>query len=270
MKAILTKNLQVKSLTTYLVIEKEKERKDIQEFLNGKEFEDEVVNERVKEYLIKISVLDENNIPTQKGERIKKTGKMFVREEGVYKIWYVDNDTFLREKLLYIQRIAPKNNENLTPLNMSFQQKGHHCLPTEHNEFYTFNLIENQEKDKLCEIDKNQYSIHLTWKWDNLDTSYLIFDGSFNNFDSQKNKNPKNEIKIKRSEIPFQDDLKKRIQEILPEWSSEYNRLKIRFDELLAEEKKDFEKTFSQQQYWNDFDVKIQNLPLMPYDKKKQ
>ena len=50
MKATLTKKIKVKTATAYLVFEKEQDRPDIVKFLNGEKFEDETMNNIVKEY----------------------------------------------------------------------------------------------------------------------------------------------------------------------------------------------------------------------------
>jgi len=196
MIATLTKNLKVKSVTTYLVIEKEQERKDIQQFLNGNEFYDEVINESIKEYLRKIGVLDQNNIPTQKGNEIKKTGKMFAREEGKYKIWYVEEENFIGNKILFIRRIAPKNDinsTNLKPLKTKLDKENHFCLPTQQNDFFRFNLI-NGDSEKPYEPDNNQYVITLIWEWDNLEKSFLIFKG---NLSISSDSNEKTKVKTR-------------------------------------------------------------------------
>ena len=269
MKARLTKNLKVKSVTTYLVIEKEQERKDIQQFLNGNEFYDEVINESIKEYLRKIGVLDENNIPTQKGNEIKKTGKMFAKEEGKYKIWYVEEENFIGNKILFIRRIAPKNDinsTNLKPLKTKLDKENHFCLPTQQNDFFRFNLI-NGDSEKPYEPDNNQYMITLTWEWDNLEKSSLIFKGNLSISPNEKNKS---DIVIKTMNLSFEDNfrgnLRDFIKKIFIDWDTKTERLKIRFQELDNHEKETFEKNISIR--WNGFDIQFKKVPLMPYDKE--
>jgi hypothetical protein len=269
MIATLTKNLKVKSVTTYLVIEKEQERKDIQQFLNGNEFYDEVINESIKEYLRKIGVLDENNIPTQKGNEIKKTGKMFAREEGKYKIWYVEEENFIGNKILFIRRIAPKNDinsTNLKPLKTKLDKENHFCLPTQQNDFFRFNLIDSNS-EKPYEPDNNQYGITLTWVWDNLEKSFLIFEGNLSISPNEKNKS---DIVIKTMNLSFEDNfrgnLRDFIKEIFIDWDTKTERLKIRFQELDNHEKETFEKNI--QDGWNGFDIQFKKVPLMPYDKE--
>jgi hypothetical protein len=270
MKARLTKNLKVKSVTTYLVIEKEQERKDIQQFLNGNKFHNEIINERVREYLRKLRVLDENNIPTQKGNEIKKTGKMFAKEEGKYKIWYIERDNFIGNKILFIKRAAPRNDiKNLETLKTKLDKETHFCLPTQQNDFFRFNLIDSNS-EKPYEPDNNQYGITLTWVWDNLEKSFLIFEGNLSISPNEKNKS---DIVIKTMNLSFEDNfrgnLRDFIKEIFTDWDTKTERLKIRFQELDNHEKETFEKNISIQNGWNGFDIKFEKIPLIPYDEQE-
>jgi hypothetical protein len=163
MKATLTKNIKIKSATAYLVFEKEQERKDIQKFLNGKKFEDETINNRVKEYLRNLRIIDENHISIQKGDRIKRTGKMFVREEGKYKIWFAENDNFLGTKILYFERISPQSNIRVDILNVNFQEENY-FLPINDNEFSDLKLIINNQI--AGQLNNTNEMINLSWIWE--------------------------------------------------------------------------------------------------------
>lgn len=253
MKAHFNKIIQVKTAIAYLVFEKEQERKDIQNFLNGKEFDDEIINERVKEYLRNLRILDENNIPTQKGERIKRTGKMFVREEGKYKIWFCEKDSFLKIKILYFQRIAPQQNSRVDILDINFVEDNY-LLPTNANEFTELKLIINNKA--AGQLNSGNETINFSWKWENLEKSFFIFDG-------QLGKN-ENAIKLEPSSIPCNEDLKSRIEEILPDWDKNYERLKIRYNEISNQSKISFEDNLEKK--WMDFQVQFQEVPLMPYN----
>jgi len=254
MKATLTKNIRVESATAYLVFEKEQERKDIQKFLNGEEFEDDTINNRVKEYLRNLRIIDENHISTQKGDRIKRTGKMFVREEGKYKIWFVENDNFLGTKILYFERVAPRDNERVVSLKINFQEENY-FLPIIVNEFSDLKLITKDKDGKEKEISGQVYSdtvmINLSWIWEGLEKSHYVFIGKIK--DSQ----------IKPHSINSDKNLNEYIFKIFPDWDKKQNRLKIQFNNISEESKITFgEKSYSSK--WKDFDVKIENLPLMP------
>jgi hypothetical protein len=250
MKATFTKKIQIKSATAYLVFEKEQERRDIQDFLNGKEFEDEIINNRVKEYLRNLRIIDENDISTQKGSRIRQTGKMLVREEGKYKIWFTENDNFLETKILHFERIAPQNDSKVGILNIDFQEENY-FLPINDNEFSDLKLIIN---DQIAgQINNTNDTISLSWIWGSLEKSHYKFDGQIN------------QNKIKQHSINPAIDLNEFIIEIFQAWDNKQNRLKIQFQDLSDQSKITFEeKNYSSK--WKDFDIKIENLPIMPYN----
>jgi len=276
MKARLTKKLEVKSVITYLVIETEQERKDIQEFLNDKKFKDDVINQRVYEYLRSIRVLDENNLPTQKGDKIKKTGKMPVKQEGKYRVWFIE-DNFLGKKILHFKRIEPKKDmNNLSELKISFDKENHYYLPLDETnnekqpeEFFIFNVL-NGNENKPYEEYNNSIDITLTWMWEEFEKSYLIFTGNLVPYQvKQKNGNHFNQKLKPAVEIPYKYDLEKCIQEILTDWDYKFKKYKIRFEELKDDnEKKHFEKNITIQNGWKNFDIQFEKVPLMPYDKE--
>jgi len=272
MKARLTKNLKVKSVTTYLVIEIEQERKDIQAFLNDKKFKDDDINQRVYEYLRSIRVLDENNLPTQKGEKIKKTGKIPVKQEGKYRVWFIE-DNFLGKKILHFKRIEPKKENNLSKLEISFDKENHYYLPLDETnnekqpeEFFIFNVL-NGNENKPYEEYNNSIDITLTWMWEEFEKSYLIFTGNLVSYQAEQKNGNQFYQKLKPVEIPYKYDLEKCIQEILTDWDYKFKKYKIRFEELKDDnEKKHFEKNITIQNGWKNFDIQFEKVPLMPYD----
>jgi hypothetical protein len=252
MKATLTKKIQVKSATAYLVFEKEQERKDIQKFLNGEEFEDETINNRVKEYLRNLRIIDENHISTQKGDRIKRTGKMFVREEGKYKIWFAENDNFIGTKILYFERILPQADSRVDILNVNFQEENY-FLPVNDNEFSDLKLIINNQI--AGQINNTNDATNLSWIWEGLEKSHYFFIG-------QINKN-----NIKPHSINSDKDLNEFIFKIFQDWDKKQNRLKIQFRNL----QKDSERINFLTNYNNNnqigFDtIEFLEIPIMPYN----
>ena len=126
MRATLTKSINVKTATAYLVFEKEQERSDIQEFLKGNEFENEMINCRVKEYLNKLHLLNNDGSLSKRGELMIQTGKISMQEEGKYKIWFTESDNFLGSRILFFKRIEPKKDtKEINELNIDFEKESY-------------------------------------------------------------------------------------------------------------------------------------------------
>jgi len=143
MKATLTKNIKIKTAIAYLVFEKEQARPDIVKFLNGEEFANETINNRVKEYLQKLHILDRNGSLTQKGNKVIETGKIFMQEEGKYKIWFIEDDDFLGTKILYFERVSPRKGSVVNELKVKFEEENY-FLPVNNDEFSLLKLVERK------------------------------------------------------------------------------------------------------------------------------
>lgn len=256
MKVTLTKNILLHSAQAYLRFQKEVERKDIQEYLNGKKRFEQLIENRIKDYLKNIGVFDEKYQLTRLGNTVKETAKMFVYEEGKYQIFYTQDDSFFDNRILYFRRLQPNAIDKIHQY-IFIEREGHFFLPTYENKYINFNL----DTDKICaNIDENKYQIHFSWIWENLEKSYYVFNGEIGNKDRK--------TKIKAEPIPSDKNLQEMITKILPEWDVTHNRYKIRFNDIQDDDsKKIFEhKTFDHK--WFDFEVKFQNLPIMPYDEQ--
>jgi hypothetical protein len=255
MKVTLTKNIKLNSAQVYLRFQKEELRKDVQEYLNGKHFEPFIEN-RIKDYLKNIGVFDEQYQLTKLGSAVKDSGKMFVSEEGKYQIWFTQNDSLFKNKILYFRRLLPNSKDEIRN-QISLDRKGHFLLPTGETEYTKLNLI----SDKIHgNINHSNDQLHFSWVWDNLEKSNYIFSGQLGKSERQTS--------IKNEEIPSDKEIQKTISEMLPEWAIEQKRYRIRFNKLNEESRKIFEaKNFDFK--WNDFEVQIHNLPLMPYDNEE-
>jgi len=256
MKITLSKNIKLNSAQAYLRFQKEEMRKDIQEYLNGEKRFESLIENRIKDYLKNIDVFDEQYHLTKLGDKVKDKGKIFVSEEGKYQIWFTQNDSFFKTIIFYFRRLQPNGkDENLNQV--SLDRKGHFLLPTDENIYSKLNLVSD---DVFGNTNNSNEQIHFSWVWDNLEKSHYIFSGQLGKSERQTN--------IKGEVIPSDKEIKKTISEILPEWNNEQNRYSIRFENLSEESRKTFEeKNFVSQ--WNGFEVKIKNLPLMPYDKEE-
>ena len=251
MKATLTKNIKVKTATVYLVFEKEQDRPDIVRFLNGEKFKDETINNRVKEYLSKIHILNRDGSLTQKGNNVIETGKLPVQEEGKYKIWFTKNDNFVDTKILYFKRVSPQKGEHVNEINIDFKEENY-FLPVNGNKFSNLKLV---NKNNISgQINGNSGNIELVWKWNNLDNSNFYFVGKIDN------------NTIKGHKIESDKNLGNYIANVFRSWDDANKRLKVRIKDLEEKEIIDFEKTETGK--YNDFKHNFEQIPIMPYDKQ--
>lgn len=256
MKVTLTKDIELRSAQVYLRFQKKEDRKDIQEYLSGKKQFDSLIEIRIKDYLKNIGIFDENHQLTKYGNNVKESGKMLVSEEGKYQIWFTQNDSFFGSKIFYFKRLQSNAKDEIRN-EISLDKEGHFLVPTDENKYTNLNLI----SEKIFGNTNNNIDrLHFSWIWKNLESSYYTFSGQLGK--SEKPTNIKCEI------IPSDKEIQKIITEILPDWNNEYKRYRIRFDFVSEDSRKFFEdKKYTSK--WNNFEVQIQNLPLMPYDKEE-
>lgn len=253
MKVTLTKNIQLRSVQVYIRFQKEEERKDIQDYLNGKKHFESFIENRIKDYLKNIGVYDEQYQITSYGNTVKESGKMLVAEEGKYQIWHTEKDSFFGNKIFYFKRLQPNAKDEISN-QIKLDRKGHFLLPTDENKYTKLNLVSDEI---LGNSNNSNDQIHFSWVWENLEKSHYIFSGQLGKSERQTN--------IGSEAITSDKDIKKIISETLLDWNNEQNRYSIRFDGLREQMLTTFEdKNYTSK--WNGFEVQIQNLPLMPYD----
>ncbi len=252
MKATLTKNIKIKTAIAYLVFEKEQERLDIVKFLNGEEFADETINNRVKEYLSKLHILNRDGSLTQKGNKVIETGKIFVQEEGKYKIWFTENDNFINTKILYFKRKSPRDRERINEINIDFE-KENYFLPINNNEFSILKLVNT---DNISgQINHHSEDIELIWKWKDLEKSNFHFAGKIDN------------NSIKEHKIESDEKLEEFILKIFPDWDYINQRLKVEFRNLITEnEKRNFKTNYSNTNQTGFDNVEFTDISIIPYD----
>ncbi len=254
MKVTLDKQIQLQSAIVYLRFEKDIKRKDIQEYLNGKRFDNPLIENRIKEYLKNIKVYDEKYQLTTLGNTVKESGMLPTVEEGKYQIWFTNRDSYFGNKIFYFKRVQPSRESNDERLNLILDSDGHFYLPTESNPFSNLKLL--PITDYFGQKKDHQDVIDLHWTWDNLEKSYFVFDGQLGKGENQ--------IKFKATPIPCQEDLKSKMEELLPDWDKKNERLRIPFNKISDQSKNSFEG--NHQTKWKDFQVQFQNVPLMPYN----
>lgn len=252
MKVTLDKQIQLQSAIVYLRFEKEIKRKDIQEYLNGKQFENSLIKNRIREYLKNIKVYDEKFQLTALGNAVKESGMLPTVEQGKYQIWFTNRDSYFGNKIFYFKRVQPLRESNDDKLTLRLDSDGHFYLPTENNPFSNLKLL--PITDYFGQNKNHTDVISLRWNWDNLEKSNFTFDGQLGKGEGS--------IKLKATPITCNDDLKFLIEKLLPDWDKKNERLKVSFDEVSDQSKFSFES--NQQTKWRDFQVQFQKTPLMP------
>lgn len=254
MKVTLDKQIQLQSAIVYLRFEKDIKRKDIQEYLNGKRFDNSLIENRIKEYLKNIKVYDEKYQLTTLGNAVKESGMLPTVEEGKYQIWFTNRDSFFGTKIFYFKRVQPTRESSYEKLNLRFDSEGHFYLPTENNPFSYLKLL--PVADYFGQSKNHQEVIAMRWTWDNLEKSNFVFDGQLGKGENQ--------IKFKATPISCKEDLKSKIEDLLPDWDKKNERLRVPFNEISDQSKISFE--YNLEKKWKDFQVQFQKVPLMPYN----
>ncbi|HQB09156.1 MAG TPA: hypothetical protein PLW37_04745 [bacterium] len=261
MKATLKKHLNVSCYDTFLTIEKSEERGDIKNFLNDfdngkKTFKDVTIQKRVEDYLKKEGLINETGL-TEQGREVLNTGKMLFREKGKYRIWLVEKDNFLKNRILHFERqkIVEKNNsesEHITPKIIDIFSMDHELLPIDSRETEKIKVIKNDD-NKIDASQKQNEKILLIWEWDEMEKSDYYFEGAVNN------------RKIEQNLFKSDENLEKWFSSIYPEWNKKEKRLKTELPQKV-EEIKNFQKDTAEYNK-KDFDsLEFKSVPLMPKD----
>ena len=270
MNVVLTKEITLKCAVLYLKLKRKSEGKDIQKYLQKKhrstpieelllpDNSNSIVERRVKDYLKEIRIYDkqdEQYILTSYGEKVKDTGMVDVLEEGKYKIYFTQNDSYFKNKIFSFQRQLPQrpqNNSHSDLKSFSFDKGKHFCLLS--NNSFQFEPV-NPDQNYTGIETSDTASLKFSWKWKDFKSSDFIFKGKIENSD------------INITELVTDDiELTEKIKEILPpdSWDSDNNRYKKHFDSVDHNDRISFECTYTGK--WKDFDVHIDKLPVEPCD----
>lgn len=262
MKVTLSKKVILRTAVTYMKIKKDVERSDIQEYLNGRRFENSLINRRINEYLKEINIFDEYVQLTNLGEKVKNTALLPTYEEGKYRIWYTEDDNYFGRKILYFRREQPKEYQPTKdhPINEKplLFEENNFLIPVKEknseNNFTEFCLL---NKELYLVPDNNSSIIDVELILEDEKKALCYFSGLIG-----KDNN------IKSQPVEREEKLKGIIDEILPDWNEENERLKIRFIDVDDEKSR---KSFEKQQYscrWKDFSGHIDSIKLMPFDEE--
>ena len=251
MKITLNKTVTLNVATVYMKIKKDVNRTDIQEYLNGKRFE-EPINRRINEYLKEIKIYDSTYQLTSLGRAVEKTGLLPTYEEGKYKIWYT-NDYYFSNIIMYLRRERANENSIVESLGR-FQQSGHFIMQTNEEKYAKFELKETQLNGKQF---SNTEDVTATLILETDKPTYCFFSGSLGK---------DGKIKLDHSIAVKRDDvLENVVREILPEWDTDSKRLKVDFNKLAEVSRNSFS-IENHPCLYRGFNGKIDSVKLMPKD----
>jgi len=276
MKITLTKSIAIQSAIAFLSFEKVTQREDIQNFLNGIKndqtaFDNSLVDERVRAYLSEIDLLTEGDELTARGEAAAKDGSVWQKECGKYQFWYCQNDSFLENQILCIERRAASfGPKNIGKLSIHFEQYQENVLISARGN--------SDSKDEYCDIyldDDIAKCIHgeqqliennltLIWEWTGLETSVYSYKGQLS-----IGQNRQDLIHLNSKPINREAKLEDVIGSILPDWSPKSKRMKIKFDKILGLQQP-YQIFFAfeipdDKTNWEGFKVCVRNLPVQPF-----
>lgn len=263
MKATLKKHLNVSCYDTFLTIQKEEARNDIEDFLKDfdsgkKTFKDETVQKRVEDYLKKEKLINDSGL-TEQGREVLNTGKMFFTEKGKYRIWLVEKDNFLKNRILHFERqkIVGKNNsesEHIAPKIIDIFSMDHELLPIDSCETEKIKVIKNGDNKIDASKKQNEaIDIKLVWEWDEMERSDYYFEGAINS------------RTIEQKLFKSDENLEKWFSSIYPEWDKKEKRLKTELPQKV-EEVKNFQKDIADYNKEDFNSLEFKNVPLMPKD----
>lgn len=262
MKVTLSKEVTLHTAVTYMKIKKNVVRSDIQEYLNGKRFDNNLINKRIDAYLKEIEILDEYGQLTGLGERVRNTALLPTYEEGKYRIWYTENDDYFGRKILYFRRetpqeYQPKRDRTIDSEPLSFEENNFLIPVKERNSENNFTEFYLLNKDLYMVYDNNRNRVNINLVLEDEKRVLCYFSGLIGK-----------DCSIKSQPVEREEKLNEIIYEILPDWNEENERLRIRFEEVADEKGR---KSFEIQQYpckWKDFSGHIDSVKLMPFDKE--
>jgi len=262
MKVDLKKKLILKSATVYLKLQREIERKDIQDYLQDKKSfkNNPIIENRVREYLKSIGIYNEHyDLTTPYGYEVKNKGMVKENEEGKYQIWFTLDDFLFGNRIFYFRRIKPepyKQNQKLDSLELDFSGQIFRSLPIQGKDAQDsieFSIIDTEKK---YPVEKNNTTeISFIWTWNDIQSSSFTFSGKFETVQIDMNKH-----------VDFQINLEQHIPTVIPDWNNETRRCKLKIEDI---EKDDIYQYFeySGNRPCDGYDSCVfDKLPIEPYN----
>ena len=261
MKITLHKNVTLKVAMVYMKITKDVMRSDIQEYLNGKRFNNPIINDRIDEYLKGIGVYDENKHLRSLGQKVQQTGILPTPEEGKYKIWYTESDEYFGSVIMYFQREKPHDKANVSELNLGLAENGHFLLPAREN-------AKNVDVE-YAEFDlRSTELVGTTFKTESVEVKLLLEEGKQSRLHFSGTLGKDGVIKLDSNKgVATSEKIEDVLSELI-DYSPEKKRLRMRFSPNMS---KDLYVNFEGSNFpynWRGFSGLIEGIKLMPYDEE--
>lgn len=237
MKITLKRKLELKSAIVYLKLNNKVLREDIKGYLNS-EFDfrsvNEIVEQRVKKYLLNEGFYGRDYTLTTKGREAKETGFVMEPEEGTYQIWYTKDDPLFGNRAFYFTRIIPKKSPDTTGnikegnLNLSGEFKSLPIVSMKNIQGTEFTI----EKISKWDEEKEPSFIEMKWIWNGIENSTFNFRGFLKTANTEKNGNPHQDRIDDTKAIDLNIPLDKHISGIIPDWNSETGRYRFKLENV--------------------------------------
>jgi len=259
MNVILTKKITLKSAIVYLKLQRKIKREDIQNYLQGKHFDNPIVENRVREYLKSVGIYNEQYNLTTPGYEAKDKGMVKEKEEGKYQIWFTQDDLLFGNRIFYFTRMKPESYNNnqqpeLEKINLNLSGKNFCSLPIEGE--HAQDSVEFSIIDEISTVEKKMTSeISFNWTWNDTQSSLFKFSGNFEKVSIDKNK-----------PVDFQINLEQHIPTIIPGWNDKTQRWPIKIEDVKDKDTYQYFKYSRKQPRDGYVTCEFIKLPVEPYN----
>lgn len=216
--------LEVHSAITYFTLLCKERRPDIQAFLKGEVSFSNIINSRIKAYLKGENIYDDSGTLTPKGQIIREQGINEKKEQGKYKIWFVQDDCMFDTRILYFEREAAREGGSMTELNINFNKKWETTVPINGGIAMGFKVI-SEPSELKGQLLKNIDHIKFEWLFDE-QTTGCSFTGSLN-------KGPNIDPRI----LPNKHTYSQFLSYALYRWDDTIKACPVNFDDISDDEK---------------------------------
>ena len=144
MKIKFTRSLEVEYGSTYMCIEEQEKRPDIQAYLQGlHHISDPKLNEGVERYLTALR-LKKNGVLTVQGDQVRESGYLPACSEGKYAIWYVQDPILDAPRIIYYDRMATASEDRNWRKGQELRVGAIERAQSENSEFVKATLTSNR------------------------------------------------------------------------------------------------------------------------------
>ncbi|MCL2219753.1 MAG: hypothetical protein FWB94_07710 [Chitinispirillia bacterium] len=254
MKIMLEKKIPLKKAEVFLSIERDVLRDDIRAYLNGKGYENQMLDRGIKKYLKSVGIYNENFELTPYGDNVMASGLFKTREMGKYTVWLDD------KRIVLIERVAPVLKwDAKDPGWVALNDSGHFCLPTNHEPFYRFRILNGREIRGNVLSSANV----VTEKIEIQDSGVSSrFEGELVKSVQEKNINENVEF----PETSLLDMAAKIFQD---GWNKNTRRYRVPLNSLKNDTVLEFFETNIDNLTWESYKVHAAHLPIEPYNREE-